>query len=269
MKYRGKDIKTYLRQEFRDRNPKRLWSVLPDGDCAVLVKDCTKKERREKIIDMVVDRYSIARRNITGYKAMYHKGTTTIDGQEANIFFPVLVNVEIPKNSLIYTDPEEAKCRATKGKIKKILDSNLMSSRHVRIMITSGRNRWFICGQIFEQLDDENYILAIEPSWVEIISGSFGRHFRHDGMPSTYKVRNVRNDIVYSMFEAQKICDINLRVGLDYSLHRVPYSFERLERHEGDIIDESDSFDMRPLACASGFHFFKEPLEAADYVSIQ
>lgn len=265
MKYRGKDIKTYLRQEFRDRNPKRLWTVLPNGDCAVLVKDDMKKERREKIIDMVVDRYSIARRNITGYKAMYHKGTTMIDGQEANIFFPVLVNVEIPKNSLIYEDPEEHKCRATKGKIKKILGANIMRSRHVRIMITMGRNRWFIRAKIFLQLDDENYILSIEPNWMEIISGSFGRH---DGMPSVYKVRNVRNDIVYSMFEAQKICDINLRAGLDYSLHRVPYSFERLERHEGDIIDESDSFDMRPLACSSGFHFFKEPEEAANYVSI-
>lgn len=293
MKYRGKDIKTYLRRECRvqgdivvlglkacnsidfskSRLPRsaiydKIYNVDEATPDLVYVTSQKRKQcismAKDQLVNDAVDCYSIARRNIAGYKAMYHKGTTTIDGEEANIFFPVLVDVEIPKNSLIYTDPEEYKCRATKGKIKKILDSNLMSSRYVRIMITRGRNRWFIRAQIFEQLDDENYILSIEPSWMEIINGSFGRHFRHDGMKRIYKVRNVRNDIVYSMFEAQQFYNFICT----YSTV-TPYRLEDLERHEGDIIDESDNFDMRPIACSSGFHFFKDAIGAVAYVSTE
>ena len=250
MKYRGKDIKTYLRHECIIPT-----DFSPNGDSIF-----TKKE----MIDKVVDRYSVARKNLEGYKAMYHKGTTTIYGEEANIFFPVLVNVEIPKNSLIYEDPEEAKCRATKGKIKEILDSDLMISRHTRIMVTIGRNRWFIRAQIIEQHDDDYYSLYIEPEWMEVISVSFGRPL-HDGLPQFYKVRGVRNDIVYSMFETQKMYDLVCT----YSIYeRNWWTLEDLERHEGDVIDESDNFDMRPLACSSGFHFFKEMKNAVDYVSI-
>lgn len=303
MKYRGKDIKTYLRRECRVQgdvvilglrscdstvfskteflsdfysklqNVSVSYGIGSSIDESNLVYATSQKRKqcismaKDQLVNDVIDNYSVARKNITGYKVMYHKGTTVIDGEEANIFFPVLVYVEIPKNSLIYEDPNEAKCRATKGKIKEILDANLMRSRHVKIMVTRGRNRWFIRAQIFDQLDDENYILSIEPSWMEILSGSFGRYFRHDEMKGIYKVRNVRNDVVYSMFEAQNFYNYICTYSTKYSTV-IPYHFEDLERHEGDVIDESDNFDMRPVTCSSGFHFFKEPTTAVSYVSI-
>jgi hypothetical protein len=210
-------------------------------------------------------RYIIADSDITGYKMMYQRFRVH-ECSMAEFYIPVLVDVKVPKGSLIYTDPHEGKRRASAGVITYI--------HPIKDIIFFGDIHNFPL-KITECVMVADKPNRVRPINIWICINDFGEYVykmkvlnqggRHATGYRNVTISHINKNELFSIYEINKRAltwifpnNAHIRSAVE-DLYSCP-------KYQVWELIEIDNFDTQPVTCSTGFHFFETAKEAITYV---
>ena len=236
MIYKGKDLKKTITDHMRS---KHFHNLKYFGDL-------------DKII---AENYEITKKKIYGHKLMYVR-TTIVGMDNINLYIPTMVEIEIPYHSIIFTDYELNISRTNQAIIKNVYDPTFY--------------------QQFKYHDAKpNFITGTQPS-IAYIDKKLGNDHIF-GADTIYPLFDANGTIVSNLFKSdlfhlltdkhnykcygrvEKINDPDLSTL--YSMYELDnYRFNntiKLTKYHPNEKIVIDDFDILPVPCSKGFHFFK------------
>lgn len=264
MIYKGKDLKKLLDDAVEVQN--RIVNGISGAEYLIGdyiyfpnqrigEKYVNKYSSYDDFLNQIMEHYETTTKKVKGYKIMYvtAKGEYSPRGRLSparnlvEVYVPTMVEIEIPYHSVIYTDSklfEYHKSRTNQAIITKVIEPNTFND------MRRDKSMWYdgalkpdiIYGKNLDgSLDviDGQVIFGVDGHATNEIAGLFYRLKYYDiNMKDIYSGHELQSNVLH---------------------HRLPDLYNPLPihtRHVGEKIIIED-FDILPVACSKGFHFFK------------
>lgn len=268
MIYKGKKLKEWLDDAVEARNRGIAGQEYRIGDYLYYPNQHVGKHYFNKyssyddFINQIMENYETTTKKVKGYKMMYLKAKGEIlthfneTRKLIGVYVPTMVEIEVPYHSVIYSDSKSYngnKCRTNQAIITKVIEPNTLNDMR-RI-----KSKWYD-GALKPDLifiDTTNRSLDVIEG--QVLFGTDGRA-THEIEHRYFRLKyyDINMDDLYSGHELQS----------KVFHHRSPEVYNALPihtRHVGEKIIIED-FDILPVTCSKGFHFFKTLDDLLEYI---
>lgn len=219
----------------------------------------------DDFLSQIMETYETTTKKVKGYKIMYVTAKGEVSARHCTfssnrnlveVYVPTMVEIEIPYHSVIYSDPRShmsAKCRTNQAIITKVIAPNTFNNmRHAKSKWYDGALKSDLI--FYKELDGS--LDTIDGQVLFDVNGRAANEI--EGLWYRLKYYDINMNDLYSAHELQsKVLH-----------HRWPDVYDALPihtRHVGEKIIIAD-FDILPVTCSKGFHFFKTLDDLLDYV---
>ena len=225
----------------------------------------TQYSSYDYFLNKIMTNYETTKQKVHGYKIVYLKAKGRFTGYYGNgvcnIYIPTLAEVEIPYHSVIYSgNKKEGKCRANQAVITKVIEPKQFHDMR--------QSQWYDAQKepfpVFVQMPDGK----LETFVGEIMYDQSGHAINKICSPNriviffiTYWDVNMKD--IYSGYELQ---EATIDYKSEITGYNISLSFHNSapSRKIGEKI-VIDDFNILPVTCSRGFHFFKNLDDALKY----
>ena len=270
MIYKGKKLKEWLDDAVEARNRGIAGQEYRIGDYLYYPNQHVGKHYFNKyssyddFINQIMENYETTTKKVKGYKIMYVTAKGEYSPRElfrearnfVDVYVPTMVEIEVPYHSVIYSDNSSRyynKCRTNRAIITKVIEPNTFND------MRRDKSPWYdgalkpdiIYGKNLDgSLDviDGQVLFDVSGHATNEIAGLFYR----------LKYYDINMGDLYSGYELQS----------NVLHHRGPELYDTLPIHTLHVGEKIviEDFDILPVTCSKGFHFFKTLDDLLEYI---
>lgn len=272
MIYKGKKLKELLDDAMEVKNRGIAGQEYRIGDYLYYPNQHIGKHYFNKyssyddFINQIMENYETTTKKIKGFKIMYLKAKGEISDRFVatrtlvEVYVPTMVEVEIPYHSVIYSDPAlhcMHKCRTNKAIITKVIEPKILHN------MRRARSKWYDGSLKLDLIYGKNpdgsldvmegsVLFDVNGHAINEIAGIFPSY------PDRLKYYDINMDDLYSGYELQS----------NVLHHRGPELYDTLPIHTLHVGEKIviEDFDILPVTCSKGFHFFKTLDDLLEYI---